>query len=225
MAQTTLENAAAEDVMSVGTRISWGAIVAGALLALAFQFLFSILGAAVGVAVSDRVRVENIRTGALIWVVVTTCVSLFVGGMIISLFTVGENKVEAVLYGIIMWALLIAILIGLGAAGARAGLTAVVGAVDAAQGTSEEGWMAAAKKAGVSEQTISEWEKQITGAGKEAKTTDTKEAIIDASKTATWYTFGGIWLSMFAAAAGALVGAGPTFRLVRVERSGVRVIA
>ena len=44
----------AEDVLSVGTRISWGAILAGTFVALALQFLFGILGSAVGVSISEQ---------------------------------------------------------------------------------------------------------------------------------------------------------------------------
>src|SRR5258705_397064 len=38
----------AEDLLSVGTRIRWGAILAGAMLALALYFLLTILGGAGG---------------------------------------------------------------------------------------------------------------------------------------------------------------------------------
>ena len=137
-----------EDVASVGTRISWGAIFAGALLALAIQFLLGILGGAVGVSVGDRVRTDNLWTGALIWVIVTTCASLFVGGLVTSLFTVGENKVEAVLYGIIMWALMVSALVGLGATGVRAGISGLVQVINTAQTASGESWTEAAKSRG-----------------------------------------------------------------------------
>src|SRR5919108_422939 len=80
----------AEDVVSVGTRVSWAAIFAGAVLALAIYFLLAILGGAVGVSVSDRVDPSKLRTGALIWAIVTTCAALFVGGVVTSQFTVGE---------------------------------------------------------------------------------------------------------------------------------------
>lgn len=199
--RATATAATAEDLVSVGTRVSWGAIFAGGLLALAIHFLLSLLGTAVGVSVSDRVEPDKLQTGALIWVVVTTCTALFVGGMVTSLFTVGENKVEAVLYGIIMWALLIAILVGLGAAGLRAGFSAMV--------SSSRNWETALEQSAISKE-------KIENAAKEAQTSPTKEAVVEATKRITWYTFGGTWISMFAAAAGAWVGAGPTFRLVRV---------
>src|SRR5688572_6232407 len=119
-----------EDLVSVGSRISWGAIAAGAVVALAMQFLLGVLGAAVGVSVHDRVETENLQTAAAIWSIVTVCAALFVGGMVTSQFTVGENRTEAVLYGIIMWGLLYAALLALGAAGARTGFNALMTAAD-----------------------------------------------------------------------------------------------
>lgn len=220
----------AEDVMSVGTRVSWAAIFAGGILALAIHFLLSLLGTAVGVSVSDRVDPDKIRTGALIWVVVTTCAALFAGGMITSLFTVGENKVEAVIYGVLMWALLMAMLIGLGAMGLRAGFSAMVNIVHVAQNTSGMDLEAALVKAGIPKAKINEFRDSLTAGAKEgAKDAEAPrtneapqtaeaatEAAIEATKKITWYTFGGAWISMLAAAAGAWVGAGPTFRVVRV---------
>src|SRR5687768_4720062 len=99
--------AQAEDVMSVGSRISWAAIFAGAVLALAMNFLLMMLGGAVGLSVRDRVDPDKFNDAAVIWTILCLCISLFVGGVVTSQFTVGENKMEAVIYGIIMWALLV----------------------------------------------------------------------------------------------------------------------
>ena len=40
-----------EDLFSVGSRISWGAILGGGLVSLALYFMFATLGAAVGLSV------------------------------------------------------------------------------------------------------------------------------------------------------------------------------
>jgi hypothetical protein len=175
-----------EDMLSVGSRISWGAITAGVFVALALQFLLTILGSAVGLSLSDRVEPANLRTGALIWTIIVTCTAVFVGGMVTSQFTVGENKLEAMLYGIIMWALLLALLLGLGAAGSRVGT--LVSMADIAQTASAQRQGQPPRPAASSEATT----------------------------RITWFAFAGTWLSMFAAAGGALVGAGPTFRDVAV---------
>ena len=43
-----------EPLWSVGSRVSWGALVAGGVVALAIYILLSLLGVALGVTVSDR---------------------------------------------------------------------------------------------------------------------------------------------------------------------------
>ena len=112
----------AEDLVSVGTRISWGAILGGSLVALAIYMMLTVLGAAVGLAISDRVRPTTLHTAASVWVIITLSAAVFVGAIMTSLFTVGENKVEAIFCGVIMWALLLVLLMMLGAAGFGSGL-------------------------------------------------------------------------------------------------------
>jgi hypothetical protein len=209
-----------EDLVSVGSRISWGAIAAGAVVALALQFLLAVLGGAVGLSISDRVDPTDLRTGAVVWAIVTVCAALFVGGMVTSQFTVGENKMEALLYGIIMWALLFALLLGLGAAGGRVGWNAMVRMADLAHTASAQSWETAARNAGVRADQIDEWRRKMAGsADKKDGSAPTPEATSDAVTRITWYTFAGTWLSMLAAALGALVGAGPTFKLAATRET------
>jgi hypothetical protein len=204
----------AEDVVSVGTRVSWSAIFAGAILALAIYFLLAILGGAVGVSISDRVDATKLRTGALIWAIVTTCAALFVGGIVTSQFTVGENKMEAILYGILMWALLMAFLLALSAAGVRAGFNAMVGMANVAQTATSESWEMSAKRAGVPVDEIERWRQKLTGEKGAKAQEQAQQELSEAATKITWWAFAGTWISMFAAAAGAWVGAGPTFRLL-----------
>ena len=134
MAQTTVQ---AEDLMSVGSRISWGAIFAGSVLALALYLLLSILGGAVGLTLRNRVTEENLRTSVIAWTIGIACVSLFAGGVLTSSFTVGENKVEAVIYGILMWALTFAIVIALGGLGVQTSYGSLLRMTDIATTDSE----------------------------------------------------------------------------------------
>ncbi len=116
----------AEDLLPVSSRISWGAILAGAVLALALYFLLTLLGAAIGLAVSDDASAGALGTGAAIWAVVVTALCLFAGGYAASHFTVGENKAEAAVYGALVWAVVFAMLLWLMASGVRAGFGAMV---------------------------------------------------------------------------------------------------
>jgi len=215
----------AEDVFSVGSRISWGAILAGSVLALALLFLLTLLGGAVGLSVSNSVDASKLRVGAVIWAIVTTCAALFVGGMAISQFTVGENKTEAVMYGLIMWAVLFGFLLALSATGVRAGLNAFVNVANLTGAATTESWDASARRAGIPNDQIDAWRKKLEGksdAEAERKVSDAKtendKAIHDAATRITWYTFIGVWVSMMAAAVGAWLGAGDTFRAVVVRR-------
>jgi ABC-type transport system involved in multi-copper enzyme maturation permease subunit len=179
-----------EDLASVGTRISWGAILAGAMIALGMYFLLSTLAGAVGMSVSDRVNPTKLEIGAVVWTFLTTVAALFVGGVVTSLFTAGENKTEAMLYGAIMWAVLIVLLLVLGSVGVRTGFNAMAASAHTAQTTP----VVVANNTEV----------------------ENRKELLEASTRLTWYVFAGTWVSMLAAVAGALVGAGPTFRVVTI---------
>jgi hypothetical protein len=66
-------------------RISWGAIFAGAIIALATQLVLTLIGAAVGLASLDPATGQNpsgttLGIGAAVWLVISSLVSLFLGG-------------------------------------------------------------------------------------------------------------------------------------------------
>jgi len=62
-------------------------------------YLF-VLGGAIGLAVGGRVRPETLGAGAAIWAILAMVLSLFAGGYVTSHCSVGENRFEAVLYGV-----------------------------------------------------------------------------------------------------------------------------
>jgi hypothetical protein len=68
-------------------RISWGAIFAGAIIALATQLVLTLIGAAVGLATLNPATGQNpssatMGIGAGVWLVISSLVSLFLGGYI-----------------------------------------------------------------------------------------------------------------------------------------------
>jgi len=134
---TAVDSPRTEDLVSVGTRVSWGAIVAGSVLAVGICILLAPLGAAAGLSLSERVTEDNLRLAAIGWSIFVMCVALFAGGVVASVFTVGENKTEAVLYGILTWGLTILIVIALGGAGIRLGFATVVRISEISQTPSE----------------------------------------------------------------------------------------
>ncbi len=208
-----------EDRPSVHTRISWGAIAAGVALALSLQFLLGILGAATGLSISDKVTGTTLQNGALIWAILTTITALFVGGVVVSLLTAGENKMEAFLSGIVMWSVFFAVLLFLGTSGVRGGINALAGISDATRTANAPGWDVAAREAGVSDAQIAEWRQKTNQVAEKARDPQTQKEAADAATRVTWYAFFAAWVSMIAAAGGAILGAGPTFRVVQITGS------
>jgi len=93
------------DVMSVGTRLSWNAILAGAVVTVAVYAALMALAGAVGVTARDQLHARP-ATFVLISIgVAMFCllVSLFLGGLVVSRITVGEDKTEAIIYGLVLW--------------------------------------------------------------------------------------------------------------------------
>jgi hypothetical protein len=186
--------------------------------------LLAILGSAVGLSISERFNPTTLKTATISWMLVSVVAAFFVGGMVTSQFTVGENKTEAILYGVIMWALVFGFLAALSAAGVHAGLHALVGMATTSQITSTQNWEIAARDAGVPPEQIEEWRRRLPArSDRTIQDSEQQKAMMEAATRLTWYAFAGAWLSMLAAAVGASLGAGSTFRMV-VVRSSQRVV-
>lgn len=221
-----------EDILPVKSRVSWGAIGAGAVLALALYFLLTLLGGATGLSISDKVSATALKSGAAVFAILITIVTLFTGGYVASRLTVGEDKAEGVMYGILVWAATFAMLMALLAGGVRGGYNALVGLATAGQAvadrTPQDSLEDAARRAGYPQDRIDEWKqkaKEVPASVRDAvEKPENQQAAADAATKASWYAFFGAWLSMVAAAAGGYVGAGPTLRLVTVRAVGASPI-
>lgn len=215
----------AHDVLPVGSRVSWGAIFAGAVIALATHFLLTLLGSAIGFSVGDDVRSETLGTGAAIWAIVATGLALLIGGWVTSRSIVGENKTEAAIHGIIMWGVVFAMILWLVASGVRAGFGAMVGVASAASPVAAStDWEAAARRAGVSQDQLAEWRSSLAAAPDEARAAANDPAnrqradeAVDTAARVTWWTLLGTLISMAAAVIGAILGSGPSMRLLGAE--------
>ena len=103
MAEPSLK---ASDLLAVRSRVSWGAIAAGAMVSLAVFVLLTLLGVALGIEVAVRGTDVNLGFGAAIYSILTLALAMFFGGWATSRLAVGESKLEAILYGVILWGLL-----------------------------------------------------------------------------------------------------------------------
>src|SRR4051812_16859799 len=124
---STTSSLRATDLLAVKSRVSWGAISAGAMVALAIYFFLTLLGLAVGIEVAARRSVDQgLGIGAAIYSILTLLLSMFLGGWATSRLAVGETKLEAILYGVILWGVLFLGMLWLIDAGVRVGFGALV---------------------------------------------------------------------------------------------------
>jgi len=193
------------------------------MTALGMYFLLTTLGAAVGLSISARTDPSTLQTGAIAWAFLTTAAALFVGGVVTSLFTTGEDRIEAMLHGVIMWATLVTILLVLGAAGVESGFNAMAAMASASLHPADASWERAAQNAGVPADQIEAWRNRRSSAARVDQEPANQEAVKATATRITWLAFFGTWVSMAAGALGALAGAGPTFRVWVVSPSSQRV--
>lgn len=91
------------------SRISWGAILAGTLTALAVVSMLNLLGLGIGFSTIDPMTETNplkgLGTGTLIWLGLSNIVALFVGGMVAGRMSGYPSKTDGGLHGFLSWAL------------------------------------------------------------------------------------------------------------------------
>jgi len=115
------------DLLAVRSRVSWGAIAAGAMISLTIYIVLTLLGVALGVEVAMRGTDAPLGMGTAIYSIVVMLIAMFFGGWATSRLAVGESKTEAVLYGLILWGVLFLGMVWLLSAGLRTGFGAMVG--------------------------------------------------------------------------------------------------
>lgn len=90
-------------------RISWGAILAGVVIALVVQLLLGILGIGIGASTIDPLSESNpvsgIGIGAGIWFAVSLLLALFAGGYVAGHMAGIQRRQDGLLHGLITWGL------------------------------------------------------------------------------------------------------------------------
>ena len=113
------------------SRISWGAVIAGAVVAVATTILLSLLGAAMGAGSIHPLNatandLSNYGTGAAIWEIINLALSMAFGGYVTSRLSGTHSHLDGELHGVTMWG--IAVLLGsILLAQALSGLVGLVG--------------------------------------------------------------------------------------------------
>ena len=140
----------ATDLLAVKSRVSWGAIAAGAMVSLAIYFLLTLTGIAIGLETAARSPEQLTGFGLAIFSILTLLLSMFFGGWATSRLAVGETKLEAVLYGVILWGVLFVGMLWLVSTGVRVGFGAMLGVASGAVVITDDDPAAAANQGATS---------------------------------------------------------------------------
>jgi len=153
-------------------KVSWGAVFAGVVLALAAQFLLNLLGVGLGAAVLDPATADNpaastFSIGGGIWFVVAGIISAFVGGYIASRLSGRPSSSTGGFHGLTTWAVttlvilyLLTTSVGALIGGAFSGLSSVIGGMGQTAATAATAAAPAIANAG---NPMSAIEQQIRG--------------------------------------------------------------
>ncbi|HYN38983.1 MAG TPA: hypothetical protein VES39_07015 [Rhodospirillales bacterium] len=91
-------------------RVSWGAVLAGVITALALQLVLSTLGVAIGASTIDPGQdgspaASTLGMGAGIWWVISALLSVFAGGWVAGRLAGVPVRTDGLLHGFVAWAL------------------------------------------------------------------------------------------------------------------------
>ncbi|MFD1951693.1 hypothetical protein ACFSGX_13035 [Sphingomonas arantia] len=124
-------------------RISWGAIFAGVVLAIAVQLVLGILGTGIGMTLVDPVEgttpgAAGFGIGAGIYWLITTVVALGVGGYAASRLAGAHDRFDGLVHGLVVWGVTLILTLYLltsAVGGIIGGAFRTVGSVASAAGT------------------------------------------------------------------------------------------
>lgn len=225
----------ATDLLAVKSRVSWGAIAAGAMIALTIYVILALLGVAVGVETAVRGPNAYFQTGAAIYAIFSLLLAMFFGGWATSRLAVGESKLEAVLYGVILWGALFAGMMWLVTAGIQTGFGAMVGVASGAY--SDNGGSVDVdriahdlQRAGADEATVRKYREYYErvrndpvaarDVGREIAQDPNAQAsgrqAAQVARRAAWWSLAGVLVSLVTVILGSLVGSGELLQPVPI---------
>ncbi|GAB4026803.1 YrzE family protein [Spirosoma koreense] len=90
-------------------RISWSAVFAGVLVAIVTQMLLTLLGLGIGLSTIDPVTERNptagLGTGSAIWYIISSLLSLFIGGWVAGRLASAPRLFDGIIHGVLTWCL------------------------------------------------------------------------------------------------------------------------
>lgn len=144
-------------------RISWGAVFAGAVVALIIQLMLNLLGLAIGFGAinltGEGATLQGLGIGTIIWLVITALIAFFAGGWTAGRLAGLPRSIDGALHGFIAWAVSSMVMMYLVFSGFGLIIGGALGAVQQGVNVLGQGVAAVAPEAG---QAIGE---QVDGEG------------------------------------------------------------
>lgn len=209
----------ARDVMPIRSRVSWSAVLAGAVIAITITLFLTVFSGTLGLTLNDQgVRSGTAALVSVIAAIFAGMVGLFVGGWTTSRLIVGEDKCEAGIHGLLMWATVFVITAGLIGTGVKSGYNALL--AGAIVGQNADTWEEAAVRAGVSQERINQIKAQNNPETVKAQvqSPENQEKAREAGIAIGWSSLAAMVFTLLTSMAGALFGAGPEFKISHLIR-------
>lgn len=133
-------------------RVSWGAIAAGTVTALAIQVLLAMLGTGIGASTVDTLAAGDTPTatalggGAAIWWVISSLLSLATGGWVAGRLSGVTRSAEGGMHGMLTWAVAVLATVYLVTSAAGSLMRGAAGVLGTAATVTATGAAAAAPK-------------------------------------------------------------------------------
>jgi uncharacterized protein involved in cysteine biosynthesis len=113
------------------SRISWGGVIAGALVAISISFLLNLLGIGIGLTsidpLTDSQPFDGLGIGTVIWWILSNLAALYVGGLVAARASGLTSATDGGIHGFLAWGLYLIISILL--------ITSITGSVFSGMGT------------------------------------------------------------------------------------------
>ena len=138
---------------ALARRISWGAILAGAITALALVLLLNLLGVAVGAMLIDPAAAEagpsvgTLGIGAAAWAIISLLVAIFAGGWVAGRLAGAPEPTDGMIHGWLTWGFCTLLALFIATSTATSILGSAFGALSHVAQTAAQGAQSAASSA------------------------------------------------------------------------------
>jgi ElaB/YqjD/DUF883 family membrane-anchored ribosome-binding protein len=171
-------------------RMSWGAVLAGAVVALSVQLLLSLLGLGIGLAtvdpaVGDTPSAASFGIATGVFYAIVTLVSLFAGGWVAGRLAGMPVRTDGLLHGVVTWAVAMLLLLYVVTTTVGAVLSGTLGMVSSTLQAAGQGVQAAAGAAAQSDvgeealNSIQQQAQQLLGQAQQATGAQNPSELLD----------------------------------------------